>query len=542
MTDIKLGQSIAGSLTGDDLQLNGSSYDEYNISDLEAFRYVKITLDRSSAIGNATIQVVNSVTGAVLNSTSSDLGILSIGGTSFPGVNYKIQVIGENLGEYTLSLADGGKASSIVSSLVAQTTGQAKIRLGTISADDVFMPLGTSIDNLRVDLLKDIALSPSGKLYGIGRQSDGSDTLYAIDPSVAAENRLQAVNTITSDQGVKLINKFNALEFSVDNKLYGIGSGSNKLYQIDLQTSVATSIADLPTGFSSSGDLVYDQANNRFLATSKDTHQTDALWQIPLANPAQSTKVGQIGFVGVKGIDYENGQLTGFTTKGIGSDAVASRIKINADTGVGVLSGVIPSNGLLGGISGAATIPDLLRISSIPNAIGSKSQGLPEHNTINLSDYAGQAFKADITTKGDAAYVNNIGFYAVEDALLGTIKLTDGSLLNPGDANYAVEAAKSAIMQTGKIDSQLNQDIVGGKIYAPIVIAQGSFNDFISNNPTNGGGGNAIHAYVNYVAGNADKVDHFKFLGNNNFGVEDMYGGGDKDFNDLVVSVNVKTV
>jgi hypothetical protein len=542
MTDIKLGQSIAGSLTNTDLQIDGYSYDEYNISELDAFRYVTITLDRSSTVGNVTIQVVNAVTGAVLNGMSSNSGTLSLGGTSFPGVNYKIQVIGEKLGDYTLSLADGGKASSIVSSLVAQTTGKAKIRLGTLGDTGIFMPLGTSIDNLSVDLLTDIALSPNGKLYGIGRHSDGSDTLYSIDPSLSAENRLQAVNTITSAQGVKLTNTFNALELSADNKLYGIGSGSNKLYQIDIKTSVAIPIADLPTGFSSSGDLVYDKANNRLLATSKDTSTTDSLWQIPLANPGQSAKVGQIGFVGVQGIDFENGKLTGFTTTGAGSEAVANRIRINADNGTGTLDLVIPSNGLLGGISGAATIPDSLPIATLPTNIGSKSQGSPGRNTIDLSDYTGQALKADIITNGDAAYINNIGFYVVEDSLLGTIKLANGSLLHPGDANYAVEAAKSAVLQAGKIDSQLNQDIIGGKTYAPIVIAQGSLNDFISKNPTNGGGGNVIHAYFNYVAGNADKVDHFKFLGNNNFGVEDLYGGGDKDFNDLVVNVNVKTI
>jgi Domain of unknown function (DUF4114) len=33
-----------------------------------------------------------------------------------------------------------------------------------------------------------------------------------------------------------------------------------------------------------------------------------------------------------------------------------------------------------------------------------------------------------------------------------------------------------------------------------------------------------------------------RLLGNNTFGVEDLYGGGDRDFNDVVVSINVKTV
>jgi hypothetical protein len=43
------------------------------------------------------------------------------------------------------------------------------------------------------------------------------------------------------------------------------------------------------------------------------------------------------------------------------------------------------------------------------------------------------------------------------------------------------------------------------------------------------------------VGANPDKVDHFRLIGNNTFGVEDLYGGGDRDFNDLVINLNVKT-
>ncbi len=189
-------------------------------------------------------------------------------------------------------------------------------------------------------------------------------------------------------------------------------------------------------------------------------------------------------------------------------------------------------------------LPTVLDVVQLDDAIGSKFQNLAQGHTIDLSDYAGITLKADVTTQGEAAYTNNIGFYLVEDTL-GTIKLADGTSLKPGDANYAVEAIKNALtnsLQLDKVDSKLGQDITGGRIYAPVVVAQGSLTDFVSNNPTNGGGANDIHAYFNFIGANSDGVDHFKLLGNNNFGVEDMYGGGDRDFNDLVVSMNIKTV
>ena len=72
------------------------------------------------------------------------------------------------------------------------------------------------------------------------------------------------------------------------------------------------------------------------------------------------------------------------------------------------------------------------------------------------------------------------------------------------------------------------------------MVAQGSLTDFVSKNPSNGGGANDIHAYFNFIGANSDNTDHFKLLANNTFGVEDMYGGGDRDFNDIVVTMNVK--
>jgi hypothetical protein len=176
--------------------------------------------------------------------------------------------------------------------------------------------------------------------------------------------------------------------------------------------------------------------------------------------------------------------------------------------------------------------------------IGSKSQTAPEGRTIDLTNFTGKTLKADITTTSSAAYTNNIGFYAVEDSI-GSIKLSDGSILKPGDANYAAEAIKNAVanvLQAGKTDSKTDLSIAGGKIYAPVVVAQGTLAEFIAKNPTNGGGAENIHAYFNYIGANSDKTDHFRLIGNNTFGVEDVYGGGDRDFNDLVVNMNVKSV
>lgn len=173
--------------------------------------------------------------------------------------------------------------------------------------------------------------------------------------------------------------------------------------------------------------------------------------------------------------------------------------------------------------------------------IGAKSQSLTQGRVIDLSDYAGKILKVDISTKSEAAYENNLAFYAVEDAVSGKIKLANGSLLEPSHPNYAIEAVKSALLQVSKTDTKTNLDLAGGKIYAPVAISQGSLSSFASTNPTNGGDGKAIHAYFNYLGANPDKQDHFRLLGNNNFGIEDLYGTGDRDFNDVVVKIDIRT-
>jgi hypothetical protein len=538
MTDIALGQSIAGSLTINDTKASNfiDTYyiDEYNLTGVDKFTQLDIKLEGLPADGTI-VRLLNSATGAVIAQDNyKQTGKFSISQTTLPGVNYKIQIGNSKLkfGAYTLSTIDGGKATSIVN------IGNS---MGTIGASGTYFPIDFSgFGTLQVS---DEAIAPNGQLY----VTDGIHVL-GIDPSKVGSTVYVSSDTITDDRGKNLAGGLSAIEFTADNKLYAIeltSGGLQKLDRIDLTTKVATSVGNLPVGLLVI-DMVYDAAKNRFLAASPDAGGVaTSLWQIPVDNPSGATKIGRIGSGAVTGLSFENSQLTGFST----NDAQTSqKITIDPNTGVGTLGSNISGVGL---VSHAATIPSSNIVTTNPppnnpvptspvNAIGTKSQGLAEGRTIDLTDYPGKILKVDTVTKGDAAYNNNIGFYVVQDSI-GTIKLGNGSLLKPGDANYAVEAIKSAVLRAAKIDSKSNQDIAGGNIYAPVVVAQGSLDDFVSKNPTNGGDGKAIHAYFNYIGANPDKFDHFRLNAPNTFGVEDLYGGGDKDFNDLVVNMNVKT-
>ena len=107
MTNIALGQSIAGSTINNSTSAGGKFFDDYDIKGVDSFRQLKISSTRYP------VQLINAATEAVVG--SADPTQTSLNWTTFPGVNYKIRVLNNGAQDYTLSLADGGKATSIVS-------------------------------------------------------------------------------------------------------------------------------------------------------------------------------------------------------------------------------------------------------------------------------------------------------------------------------------------------------------------------------------------------------------------------------------------
>jgi uncharacterized protein YkwD len=135
---------------------------------------------------------------------------------------------------------------------------------------------------------------------------------------------------------------------------------------------------------------------------------------------------------------------------------------------------------------------------------------------VNLSDQAG-TLAATFTVQSDAFYKNTVGFYTVDDALTGRV----GTLL-PSDAGYAKAAISRAVNSINSVSGTAvvnNQNLTGGTILAPYIIANGA------------------DTYFAYIGANSDKVDHIKLLGDNRFGFEDLAGGGDRDYNDVVLGV-----
>jgi hypothetical protein len=178
---------------------------------------------------------------------------------------------------------------------------------------------------------------------------------------------------------------------------------------------------------------------------------------------------------------------------------------------------------------------DIEPVDNFTPAIGTGLQGKPAGSVVDLRSYAGQSLTIDTVAVSDAMYNNHIAFYAVEDEQ-GT--LANG--LKPGDLGYAESAVKSAILSSYKNETRSALTVAGGKILAPVAVSNGTWADFLAQNPQNQASGK-VHAFFNYVGANTDHIDHFRLLGDNKFGVEDLYGGGDLDYNDVVFQLKFKT-
>jgi hypothetical protein len=156
-----------------------------------------------------------------------------------------------------------------------------------------------------------------------------------------------------------------------------------------------------------------------------------------------------------------------------------------------------------------------------PLPVGTQVQG--EWKSLDLRNQPERLMPADIVVNREAAFDNSFGFYAV-DNLSGSI-----GGLQPGDAGYAEAAIANQL--------DLAAGLTGGLLLAPFLIANGSVAQFLAQNPNNQLGQGPM-AYFGYLGANPDGAEHVRLQGDNTFAFEDLFSGGDGDFNDLIVQIN----
>ncbi len=137
-----------------------------------------------------------------------------------------------------------------------------------------------------------------------------------------------------------------------------------------------------------------------------------------------------------------------------------------------------------------------------------------------------------------ADFSNEVG-YVIVDSIDGRL----GNLL-PGDPGYSQAALASAERQVlfapgDGAGATRNLTLPGGKFLGLYLIADGTTQQFLATNPTNGDGG--PRAYFSFIDANPDGVEHLQWLNGTDVGFEDLFGGGDFDYDDVRIRLVINS-
>ena len=196
-------------------------------------------------------------------------------------------------------------------------------------------------------------------------------------------------------------------------------------------------------------------------------------------------------------------------------------------------AGATAEPGLLGSVNGGLTANLEGSLLIAENWAGPsdllKIQQSEETPVINLSflDQGALGVTGTTTVTRNAAFDPITGFYKAVDAF-GAVYDSLGNLVRPGDSNYAEIALNetnlvSSISNVSVGNSQSttnNFEIKESAFLAPYAKVKGN-------------------TWFAFKEANSDNFGHFKLLGDNKFGLEDTEGGGDQDFIDHIISINV---
>jgi len=223
-------------------------------------------------------------------------------------------------------------ALAFAATITCATQAQA-VFIGDVSGNlyDLDTTTNTSIliGNSGMGAMYDIALDPiSNLLYGV----TGSGTLESINQTTGAATSIGSTGAF-----------INGLTFSSTGTLYG--SGGTGLYTINLGSGSASSVGS--TGYSSSGDLAFDNLGNLFMSATGGSG--DLLVSLNTAT-GSGTLIGDIGVNNVYGLNFSGSTLYGFTAGG-------TTLDIDMVTGAGT---ELASNGIAAyGADGVGGVADL---------------------------------------------------------------------------------------------------------------------------------------------------------------------------------------
>ncbi|MDX2098696.1 MAG: alkaline phosphatase [Leptolyngbyaceae cyanobacterium bins.59] len=177
--------------------------------------------------------------------------------------------------------------------------------------------------------------------------------------------------------------------------------------------------------------------------------------------------------------------------------------------------------------------------ATAPAALGTALQSSQEGEVIDLRGITGQV-RAEFTVNREAAFDNFVGFYRVDDArgTIGTLAPGSGQDYIRAALDRLVPGLNLSVANQGR--AQFTAQLTGGGIFAPLLITNGGTIDQARNGTLNAENNQGI--YFPYLGANFAGADHFRILGENIWGIEDLRGGGDADYNDVIISARLTAI
>jgi hypothetical protein len=155
----------------------------------------------------------------------------------------------------------------------------------------------------------------------------------------------------------------------------------------------------------------------------------------------------------------------------------------------------------------------------------SQFQGNSNDFMIDLSSV--NVISTNVQASRSASYNTDVFFYRIADAQGSVVDQLTGTWIKPGESGYAaaVQASKVSNVTLSRQDNvsasesfTLQSD---GYMLGLVATVANTGNTFYS-----------------FTAANADGYNHFKYLSANKVGFEDVFGGGDRDHNDLIINLS----
>lgn len=311
--------------------------------------------------------------------------------------------------------------------------------------------------------------------------------------------------------------------FNVDDAAGKIGSfsmGSAGYAQAALERSeiIFSAIANKPTGYNSLNTRLLDvsESNLEFYLIKSGTTTEEALKSNNFSNVLFSQDSAQITNLG------NNAFAIGWNDGSGNNDFTSLEMRVEGSDESLVIGTQQQGNSFSG--NGGGEVIDLRFTSGL--AADTKS------------------VNADFVVNREAAFNNFVGFYKVTDTNGGIDINGDGVAdFTPGQSGYITAAVQNRVAGIDLAVSNQGRASFTGKtfdsnsIFAPFIIVNGNTSSFTDSNTSNDPA-----VYFSYLGANTDGVDHIRLLGSNTFGFEDLAGGGDRDFNDIIVKATLTAV